>query len=75
MTPMVIMLLAWWIVGTTVVIYEMQRDIDVTLGWMLFAMLVGILGPLWLWKTLFRLTNDIVLIRKGSMGPNQKHKE
>lgn len=56
--------LAWWLVGVAIVLHEMRMDMDVNVGWAVFALFVGVLGPLWLWKTLFRLTNDVVLIRK-----------
>jgi hypothetical protein len=60
----ILALLAWWLIGVAIVLHEMRMDMDINLGWAMFALLVGILGPIWLWMTLFRLTNDVVLIRK-----------
>jgi hypothetical protein len=62
----ILALLAWWLIGVAIVLHEMRMDMDINLGWAMFALLVGILGPIWLWMTLFRLTNDVVLIRKNN---------
>ena len=64
MMIMISFLLIWYAVGVAIVLHEMRFDMDVTLGWVMGAMALGILGPLWLLKTLARASNSIVLIKK-----------
>jgi membrane-associated phospholipid phosphatase len=75
MSMIVIMFLVWWAIGVAVVLYEMHLDVDVTIGWAMFALILGLCGPIWLWKTLFRLSGDIILIRRAQPGPKRSREE
>jgi hypothetical protein len=49
-----LLVLAWWISGSLIIIHEMRHDEDVDLGYLLLASVLGIGGPLWFIMTLVR---------------------
>lgn len=57
-------IITWYISGLIIVLNEMRYDMDVTLAWFLCACGFAILGPFWLIKTIFRITNGYVIFRQ-----------
>lgn len=67
MDPFILFMLAlalWWALGVAMVLWEMSWDMDVTIGWVLMAVIMGIGGPVWILRTVSRKTSNIVLIKK-----------
>lgn len=51
MTPLLVLL--WWVVGFAIVVWDMSGEMDVTLGYLVFAACVGVMGPTAVWFLLY----------------------
>lgn len=60
---MTVFWIVWFLVGYLLAIYEMRFDMDVTVTWVICAIVFSFFGPFMLIKTLAR-KSSIILFKK-----------
>lgn len=66
-------IIVWIVSGYAVIIHELRHDTDIDLSILLMAMLVSVLGPLWLIKTFCRKMPKVIL-KKYDTSPVKNEK-
>lgn len=59
-------IVVWWFIGTCILIYELRHYSDVSLGGIVMAMSLGMIGPVALVCTVTRLWGDKPIFKKFS---------